>query len=160
MNIRRAKLTDAEALWRIQTQAIRHQGPSHYTEEQINAWAGKLTPDTDIIERYSSMLEHGVVFVAEDTNGTLAGFSHLVPETGEVGAIYVHPDHLQHGVGRQLIEALEEEARRLGVTKLHLKASLNAVAFYERVGFKFDHEEIHRFRSGTEMPCVIMTKEL
>jgi len=155
MIIRKATQEDREALCRIQTQAIRKAATSHYSREQIEAWSGGLTP-----EYYSEPVEHSIVFVAEDTDGTVVGFARLVEESGEVAAIYVDPDHTGHGIGRQLIEALEEEARRVGVRELNVKASLNAVAFYERVGFKFEREALHRFRSGVEIPCVIMKKPL
>lgn len=163
MIIRRAKQEDKEALWLIQTQAIRQQGISHYSSEQIEAWAGGLTPEEShsrAMEGFSQSIEHETVFVAENTDNTLVGFAMLHAQSGKVGAVYVLLNYARRGIGRQLFEALEEEARHLDVATLHVKASLNAVAFYERVGFKFEHEEPHRFRTGIEIPCAVMIKVL
>ncbi len=163
MIIRKAEIKDTEALWLIQTQAIRCIGTSHYSPEQIEAWAGGLTPEEShsrAIEGFSKSIEHGAVFVAEDCDSTVVGFSSLHAQSGEVGAVYVLPTYARRGIERQLFEALEEEAHRLGVHTLHVKASLNAVAFYDRVGFTFEQEAIHRFRTGIEMPCAIMKKDL
>lgn len=163
MIIRKAKQKDKETLWLIQTQAIRKLGTNYYSPEQIEAWTGGLTPEEShnrLIEGYGQAIEHGTVLVAEDIDSTVVGFATLHTPSGEVGAIYVLPDYARRGIGRQLIEALEEEARRLGVDILHVKASLNAVAFYERVGFRSEHEALHRFRSGLEILCAIITKDL
>lgn len=161
MILRRAKQEDKEALWQIQTQSIRQQGTSHYNSEQIEAWAGGLTPEDSYNRAMESQsIEQGKVIVAEDTDGILVGFASLDKQSGEVGAVYVLTSHIRRGIGRQLFETLEEEARRFGVVELHVRASLNAVAFYERVGFKYEHEAPHRFRSGVEIPCAVMTKVL
>lgn len=153
ITIRRARQQDAGSLWSIQTQAIRAMGGTHYSTEQIEAWAGGTTPEP---ERYRECIEQGAV-VAEDADGVVVGFARLIVDTGEVSAVYVHPSHTKCGIGKRLFEALEEEAQNAGLTELHVKASLNAVAFYERMGFIFEREDIH-YRCGTAIPCAIMSK--
>jgi ribosomal protein S18 acetylase RimI-like enzyme len=81
-----------------------------------------------------------------DRDGEILGFvgvgSSRDPGTdGELFAIYVHPDHWGTGVGRALIEAGEEELRRLG----HREAVLwvlddnpRARRFYELAGWSPD----------------------
>jgi len=64
------------------------------------------------------------------------------PDTdGELFAIYVHPEHWGAGIGRELIEAGEDELRRLG----HRDAVLwvlddnpRARRFYEIAGWAVD----------------------
>jgi predicted GNAT family N-acyltransferase len=46
------------------------------------------------------------------------------------------------GVGRQLLAAAEDEARRGGTTEMHLKAQLRARGFYERSGYTAVSERI------------------
>ena len=93
-------------------------------------------------------------FVAEH-DGEILGFVGVGksrdPDTdGELFAIYVHPNHWGTGVGRRLIQAGEEELRKLG----HEHAILwvlddnpRARRFYELAGWSPDGaaREIHIF---------------
>jgi putative acetyltransferase len=61
------------------------------------------------------------------------------PETGELKRMYVDPNLRGQGVGRQLVTALETEARALGARRLVLETGhrqLAALALYERTGFQ------------------------
>jgi GNAT superfamily N-acetyltransferase len=63
----------------------------------------------------------------------------LDPETGELKRMYVDPNQRGQGLGRRLVEALEAEARALGVQRLVLETGtrqLAALALYEATGFR------------------------
>lgn len=163
MIIRRAKNDDKEILWHIQTRAIRRMGPTHYSSEQVAAWAGDIMPEDSYnlaMERFAQAIEYGIVFVAEETVDKAAGFIIFEAKSGEISSVYVDPDFAGQGIGRQLIGIVEEKAPRLNITRIHLRAALNAVAFYIRMGYTVEEEITHQFRCGIEMPCVIMTKDL
>ena len=56
----------------------------------------------------------------------------------EIKRMYVAPSARGRGVGRQILDALETEARRLGVTRLVLETGPRqpeAIALYARAGF-------------------------
>lgn len=55
---------------------------------------------------------------------------------GQVGRMAVLQSHRQHGVGSQLLSALENEARRRGMAGVVLHAQLYALGFYERHGYR------------------------
>ena len=64
---------------------------------------------------------------ADDPTGT----------TGEVGSLYVHPDHQRHGLGRQLLQQLATRLHAMGVQTLHigvLATNVEAQRFYEGLG--------------------------
>jgi acetyltransferase len=84
-----------------------------------------------------------VVVVAED-DGEVVGMAHLArceaanaTHRAEVQRVAVAAEARGGGVGRALMAAVEEEARRLGVTLLWLTthAGTAAEAFYESVGY-------------------------
>lgn len=61
------------------------------------------------------------------------------PQTGELKRMYMAPTVRGKGLGRQLIQALETEARALGARRLILETGarqLAAIALYKRSGFK------------------------
>ena len=53
----------------------------------------------------------------------------------QIGRMAVLAAHRQRGVGRLLLEALLDEARRNGYARASLNAQVHALAFYERAGF-------------------------
>ncbi len=55
---------------------------------------------------------------------------------GQVGRMAVLQSHRKLGVGSLLLEALEAEGRRRGLTGIMVHAQLYALGFYERRGYK------------------------
>src|SRR5882724_4774222 len=152
--IRRATLADAEGIFRVHRSAIRDVASTHYTSEQIEAWAGRLSPAS-----YGESIENKILFVAVDA-GQICGFSQLDPENSVVEAVYVLPSHLRRGLGGRLLSALESIARASGLTQLTLDASLNSVPFYEQASYRHVRPSDHVLNSGVSIPCVVMSKDL
>jgi putative acetyltransferase len=151
--IRRARAADAEATWKVHLTAIRETAVSHYSPEQIAAWASSPTP-----QLHEASIRQAICYVAEGTAGEIVGFATLMPRTGEVAAVYVTPAHGRRGIGRRLLTSVEAAARECGLTALHLDASLNAVEFYTRAGYVAERPGLHRLRSGVDIPCIRMIK--
>jgi ribosomal protein S18 acetylase RimI-like enzyme len=87
-----------------------------------------------------------IIFIAEDTQGNIVGFSALGPSrdsdgnpsTAEVSAIYVDPERWEKGIGRALLSASLEEVRKREFSQLTLwvlEANQRARSFYEMFGF-------------------------
>jgi GNAT superfamily N-acetyltransferase len=90
-----------------------------------------------------------IIFVAEDTEANIVGFSALGPsrdpdgnpDTAEVSAIYVHPEKWGKGIGRTLLSTSLGEVRKrtFGLLTLWvLEANQRARYFYESFGFLQD----------------------
>jgi putative acetyltransferase len=152
--IRRAAPEDAEAIGAIHMRAIREISVTHYSPELIDAWATPRHPDF-----YLESIRHKEFYVAT-VERVVVGFGILNQESGEIEAVYVSPDVVRRGIGLEILRALEERGRLLKVVDLYLKASLNAVAFYERGGFRQGESATHRLQSGVEIPCIVMEKKL
>lgn len=84
------------------------------------------------------------VLVAEDDEGEVLGTVQLAPATaenqphrGEISKLQVHRRARRRGVGEALMEAIESEARRAGLTLLTLDtASDDAERLYARLGWQ------------------------
>ena len=98
-------------------------------------------------ERFSR--HESVIFVAEDAQGTLVGFTQLCPAFCSVAAdrtfvlydLFVTPAARGTGAGRALMEAAEAHARAAGAARLELQtAKTNKVgqSLYESCGWKRD----------------------
>ena len=55
---------------------------------------------------------------------------------------------------------LNDAARGVGLAEIFLDSSLNAVPFYEAVGFEVIERRKYRLKSGREMDSIRMRKEL
>ncbi|NJK50066.1 GNAT family N-acetyltransferase [Candidatus Gracilibacteria bacterium] len=152
--IRRAKQEDKEFIWQVHTEAISELCKNHYTQQQIQAWTSFLIP-----ESYREVIETREFFVVEDDK-SIVGFGQLNFETGEVEAVYVSPKSVEHGLGRRILQTLENVAREKGLKSLHLSSSLNAVPFYKKAGYTSHYESKHHLPNGTELACIYMAKHL
>lgn len=81
------------------------------------------------------------VFVAE-VDGAIVGFAQIEPPTwngrAAISHLYVSPPHRGRGVGRALLDALAERARRKGARCLFVETqnvNYPAVQFYLAAGF-------------------------
>ena len=152
--VRRAGEEDAEGVWRVHMSAIRGIANSHYTPEEVEAWASPREPG-----HYAEAIRDKEFYVAEE-DGAVIGFGTLNPVEREIEAVYVSPEVVRRGVGSAILGRLEERARDLGLRSLKMDASLNAVAFYRSAGYVPQRRMKHRLSSGVEIGCVLMTKEL
>lgn len=152
--IRAARLDDADAICAVHRASILGICSSRYSEREIAAWIGLLTPD-----KYLEPLRTLVMFVAE-SGGEVVGFGQLNPGLSLVQAVYVHPGSARNGVGRALLEHLEEAARQQGMTHLALDATLNAESFYERAGYRAARMKEHRVTPEISLACIHMEKRL
>ena len=112
------------------------------------------------------------------TNVVIAGYARSPFHLANKGALArVRPDDLaaqtireglakgapkrRQGLGRELVELVERQIREAEARDIFLRASLNAVPFYERLGFKAqEREEMPLGGSGVRAPVVIMRKAL
>jgi GNAT superfamily N-acetyltransferase len=92
------------------------------------------------------------IFVRADDGGLEAGISALVwGGCCEVDLLWVAEDSRGQGLGRRLLQRIEDEARALGCRKLILTTySFQAPAFYEKLGFRVagridDHPRGHAY---------------
>ncbi len=86
------------------------------------------------------------VLVAEATNGDVAGFAYLSLMSNKSGwrftredTIYIHPAYRGHGIGRQLLSALLDEARGLKLRLIVASITWDnaaSIALHRSLGFE------------------------
>ncbi len=127
IQIRRARLDEAEALTAIARAAKRHWG---YPENWIARWKSDLTITSDFIANN----EVFVAVVGGETAGCCALV--LVDSSAEVEHMWINPEYIGTGVGRALFMHVKARADDLHLFALELSADPNAQGFYERMGAK------------------------
>jgi GNAT superfamily N-acetyltransferase len=155
ITIRVAAPDDAARIAMVHHAAVQgERSLGDYDAEQLEAWA-QSRPLTELRKRIAVRR----FFVAESTTEP-AGYAQLDVGNAVIRAIYVAPHYQRRGVGRRLAQAVFAAAREAGFEQLELDSSLNAVPFYETLGFARLGNVDHRLSNGVIMPCVRMTKSL
>ena len=130
MNLRSASVDDVEALFDIRC-SVRE---NHQSREELAALG--IVPAT-----IAEMITSGdyLTFIA-DEQGWPAGFAMAQISEGYVFACFVKPEFERRGIGRALMNGLEDGLRRAGLKEAWLLTGadqkLRAVGFYRHLGWR------------------------
>lgn len=148
---------DAENFLKVHHAAVHASAATSYAPDILEAWSGPVTAAR--IENYKNTADEEIRIGAFD-GATMAGLGVLAPGAGELRACYVHPDYGRMGVGRRIVDALEQIASGMGLGSLTLDSSINAEKFYASLGYETVLRASHRLADGTNMPAIKMQKML
>jgi GNAT superfamily N-acetyltransferase len=123
--IRPATSDDALILTQIALESKNHWG---YPEHWLKLWEPELTISSEFIEN-----NHVRVF---ENDGEIRGFYALCVNDShaELEHLWVRPDYIGAGVGKELFLHAMECAAKLNLNEVQLTADPNAAGFYKRMG--------------------------
>jgi GNAT superfamily N-acetyltransferase len=122
----------------------------------LNAPARVVVKEKNVPAILDRELGTTYTLVAED-RGRICGVSCLFVD--EIKRLYVTPTAQRQGLGRALVAALEQEARRRKLSEIRVDASPSSIGFYERIGFVL--VRVDDFRRGeATFRFAVMTKQL
>lgn len=122
-------------------------GPDYqHNKDLLHSWTANKTP--------ANMLEwmkrrNNRMLVARQVNDAKilgVGLIEIVESKKEANILlcYVHPNYLSRGVGTKILQDLESEAIRHGISQINLSSSLTAFNFYLDHGYaaiKLEHTQ-------------------
>ena len=148
--IRPALPEEANVLSKIALSAKAHWG---YPKRWIEIWTPLLTFSPEYFEENES-------WVAVRENKPIAFYT-LQEKHGNawIEDLWVLPEYIGQGVGRQLFLDAIARARQMGYKTLQLEADPNAVGFYEKMGMRKIGER-HSDVDGQPRILPIMEMEL
>ncbi|MBP3792951.1 MAG: GNAT family N-acetyltransferase [Ruminococcus sp.] len=143
MEIRRLRHQDADEVAQLIAHTLRISNSRDYPEEYI-----QVNIDTHSAEVILERAEHGHFYVACDGE-RLIGCGCIAPYWGSAVesillTIFVLPEYQGNGVGRKIIETLEQDEFFFRAKRIEIPASLTAVDFYRKMGYDF--------KKGVEQP--------
>lgn len=83
-----------------------------------------------------------------------------VTEAGRIRAFFVHPDFARRGIGRQIMDFCESQAKGHGFSRMELGATLPGVPLYKAMGFLEIDNIVEQLSDGEKLELVIMTKNI
>jgi len=136
----------------IVARSVRTMWPAHYDREVIEAVAQQNTPE--------HIRERGVKqedYLAR-RDGVPVGY--VAIKRNEMGHLFVHPDAARQGVGAAMVAFGERLLRSRGHRSVIAYASLNAMEFYEKQGYRRVEEIEFELRPNVRLRSVLVRKEL
>ncbi|MEM7651935.1 MAG: GNAT family N-acetyltransferase [Pseudomonadota bacterium] len=153
ITIRSLQTDDIDASRHLFFRAVHQGAASHYTAEQLNAWA----PQPPERNAWEERLQNQSCFMAVQ-DGVLIGFMTLT-ESGYLDLAFVEPKMIGKGIAHQIYGALEVFAASRNLMQLATDASLVAVPFFTRHGWEVVKNQTVE-RSGVTLKNVSMMKQL
>lgn len=136
MNIRPFEQSDAAAVSELIRNTIRVSNIKDYPSELMEALIAAETPQ-HIIEMAS--WTHFYVVKVQDV---IVGCGAIGPYWGKqdessLFTIFVMPEYQGNGIGRAIIDALENDVYFLRAKRIEIPASITGVPFYLKMGYHF-----------------------
>jgi GNAT superfamily N-acetyltransferase len=151
--IRKARADDAAAAWEIRNAAILSQCKTHYPAPLLAIWT-----DGAITDGFIQFVVDQ--FYVATVNDVVVGTGTVDFNTGRLDAVFVRPDMMRQGIGKQMVSFLEGVGRAAGLKTLTLDSTLNAAEFYRSCGFVGATVGIFESPRGISLDCIPMTKKL
>lgn len=151
MIIRRFENKDAEKVSSLIIHTTKISNVKDYSVELMEELEKHQQPE-NILERAS--WTH--FYVAETDNGVIIGCGAIGPYWGKedessLFTIFVLPEYQGKGIGRKIIETLEQDEYFLRAKRIEIPSSITAVEFYRKLGYDYkngiaeiDEEQIYR----------------
>lgn len=133
VEIRDATARDAADIADIFYHTVLNVNVRDYSRTQVEAWVGPA-PEPEMWGRRIAAGERvRRTFVAVQGERVL-GFAEFEGD-GHIDTLYVHHEFQGRGIASRLLDRIEAEAQRLGLTRLYTEASITAEPFFRKRGF-------------------------
>lgn len=145
VRLRDYRLDDVQALACIYFNTIHRINTTHYTQEQVDAWAPKSSLETEGWAKKFLRTKPIVAVVGDQ----VVGFAEFEPN-GHIDCFYCHHEWIGKGVGFALMDEILSRAKRQNISRIFAEVSITAKPFFERQGFVVITEQTI-IRKGVEL---------
>lgn len=153
MHVRKFRVGDEAALFKVYYSAIHQVANRDYSPLQIEAWA-----PADLDTRIWETRIRGINPFVIEADGLLIAYADL-QENGYIDHFFVSGNHPRQGAGRLLMETILENAKRQCLEMLTADVSRTAQPFFEHFGFEVLQQRSPTIR-GVVVPNALMRKTL
>ena len=135
-NIRRFQHSDADAVSALIIKTLRTTNSTDYSTEHIENYVRAFSPE-GVITRAG-----WTHFYVVCDGATIVGCGAIGPywdkkDESSLFSIFVLPEYQGRGIGRKIIETLEEDEFFLRAKRIEIPASITACEFYKKMGYKY-----------------------
>lgn len=118
--------------------------------------------------RLAEMMEKGEFLIAQNGSGKIVAsvYTEIKGERGYLGMLAVDPAEQGKGLGRVMVDAVEDYCRKRGCSGVDLvviSLRTDLPPFYRKLGYvETGTEEFHpsrKLKAGVQCHCIVMSKE-
>ena len=136
IKIRKATLNDVPTITKLAEEIWWPTYAKVISAEQISFMLGEMYS----AEALTTQMENGHGFLILTVDAIAKGYASFSKQdetTYKLQKLYLHPDQQGKGVGKMLIDFVEQEVKNLGAEQLMLNVNRgnNAQVFYSKVGY-------------------------
>jgi len=172
--LRKATAADSAPIERLMKESMSILGQATYDDPQVRSaveYIARLDPQLIADETYFVACQDDEIIGCGGWSGRAKLFTGgavdrdprpLDPasEPARIRAMFVRSDQARRGIGRAILEACEDEARRAGFRTLELMATLPGLPLYEACGYGIEERVDIELPDGTRLRCARMTKSI
>ena len=136
INYEKAKLSDFVEIYNVMQTSARELSRKAYSNQLKTAFDNYYVDKTPEYIRQTLEDPHSHTIIAK-TNDKIVGFIQLKfrNKIGNVSHLYILPGYEGQSIGTQLFGMIRERAIQSDITKLYTESTLNALSYYEKLGF-------------------------
>ncbi len=137
VTIRHYREADAEGVGKLIADTFSEFNLSFASPEEQVLFLGPFqharSPEKTRRKAIAQVIKAAMVFVAED-DGEIVGV--LRGRKDRLQSLFVRGDHHRQGIGRRIVKRFEQECVRQGSRAVKVAATLYAIPFYLKMGYK------------------------
>lgn len=167
----REDIPDIEALMAVSMAALL---PKFLDPKQVERSSESMGVDTLLIDDGTYFLVHlenvlvgcggwsrrRTLFGGNHTSGRDDALADPKTEPAKIRAMYTHPDFVRRGIGRALLRAGEDAARKEGFKTMEMGSTAPGRPLYEACGYAVVEDLSQPSEDGTVVPILRMRKRL
>jgi putative acetyltransferase len=159
ITIRRIGFDDYSDIRYVHIRALTEQSFGALSEHEVAAFAAFVNSPA-----YSDSLlaeELQGAFVEGQLVGTAGWqFNGDDGRVARISSVFVHPQFSRLGIGRRLLGEVEARAFRSGFSLLGTSVTINAVGFFERLGYREASRGVRTLTPECSLPVAFMRKSV
>jgi len=150
--------SDREAVVALRALAFSALAANSYGPEQLAASRAHAEAPA-----FAGELRQINLMLAVDRSGAVLGAAGWSahegePMTARIRKVFVHPNRARRGLGTTLVLDAERRAEAAGYARFVVRASLNAVSFYRRLGYRSIESQSVPRPGHVRLPVMLMRK--
>ncbi len=162
MLIRPATEADIPLLHDLAQRVWRACYPGIITAEQIEFMLGWMYSEDEIRRQLAARVPWEIAETDSEPVGYLS-WQHEDDGRVKISKLYVLPEHQRHGLGRQMLDHISEQARALGAHAVWMqvnKRNERAIGAYLKAGFHIEKEAVFDIGGGFVMDDYLMARSV
>ena len=154
LNLKLALAIDIPAIQALMMRSITELQRGYLSDDQIEASFAGMGLDTQLIDdqTYFAVWDEtklvgcggwsrrATLYGGNHSAGRDAALLNPATDRARIRAMYTHPDHIKRGIGRMILSAGEQAAKKEGFAALEMAATMAGVPFYKRCGYTVESE--------------------